>query len=107
MWAGDRQVGGDEVLVLDQRRSIQRRRVRCEVRRRKPVAGLRGISKKSGFTALVKPPVACFVRFPSADHGSVPVTWYTAMQPFASTPPPDVQTAGTDCPVKAVLAIGT
>ena len=63
--------------------------------------------KKSGFTALVKPPVACFVRFPSADQGSVPVTWYTAMQPFESTPPPDVQIAGTDCPVKALLAMGT
>jgi hypothetical protein len=95
------------ILGLDERQNIQRRRVRRKVGRRKPVASLHGISKKSGFTVLVKPPVACFVRFPSADHGSVPVTWYTAMQPFASTPPPDVQIAGTDCPVKAVLAIGT
>ena len=47
-------------------------------------------------------PHAVTLRTPDAR-----LTWYTAMQPFASRPPPDVQIAGSDCPVKAVLAIGT
>ena len=96
----------DEVLVFDQRRSIQRRCGARSATANRQAACVE-FHKKSGFTALVKPPVDCFVRFPSADHGSLPVTWYTATQPFASTPPPVVQIAGTDCPVKAVLAIGT
>ena len=62
--------------------------------------------KKSGFTALVKPPVACLVRFASADHGSLPVGVKTAMQPLASTPPPRAQIPVIPA-ANAVLAIGT
>ena len=70
-------------------------------------SGAAWIFKKKRLHRAGEAAVACFVRFPSADHGSLPVTWYTAMQPFASKPPPVVQIAGSDCPVKAVLAIGT
>src|SRR4051812_34885652 len=66
-------------------------------------------NEKGGFARAGKgrPSLLRLLQITLADHGSLPVTWYTAMQPFASTPPPVVQIAGTDCPVKAVLAIGT